>query len=103
MNSSRRTASTRWKPTGAGGKYPGVVNLGFRPTVAEPGGERLLELHLFDFAQDLYGEDVEVRFRAFLRPERKFAGMEELRGQIALDAEQARACLSAGHTATSAG
>ncbi len=32
-----------------GGRYPGVVNLGYRPTVAEPGGERLLELHLFDF------------------------------------------------------
>ena len=74
-----------------GEKYPGVVNLGFRPTVAEPGGERLLELHLFDFDQEIYGEDVEVRFRAFLRPERKFAGVEELRGQIALDAERARA------------
>ena len=72
------------------GKYPGVVNLGFRPTVAAPGGERVLELHLFDFDGDLYGEDVEVSFRVFLRPERKFAGVEELRGQIALDVERAR-------------
>ena len=77
-----------------GGTYPGVVNLGFRPTVAEPGGERLLELHLFDFDQQIYGEDVEVRFRAFLRPEQKFDGVDALRTQIALDAAQARALLA---------
>ena len=74
-----------------GRTYPGVVNLGFRPTVAEPGGERLLELHLFDFDQQIYGDDVEVKFRAFLRPEQRFAGVEALRAQIARDAEQARA------------
>jgi riboflavin kinase/FMN adenylyltransferase len=76
-----------------GGNYPGVVNLGFRPTVAQPGGERLLELHLFDFDRQIYGEDVEVKFRAFLRPERKFAGLEELRAQIERDARRARALL----------
>jgi riboflavin kinase/FMN adenylyltransferase len=75
-----------------GERYAGVVNLGVRPTVAAPGGERLLELHLFDFDRTIYGEDVEVSFRAFLRPERKFAGLEELRTQIARDAEQARQC-----------
>ncbi len=80
-------AHARWR----GQWYPGVVNLGFRPTVSAPGGERLLELHLFDFDQIIYEEDVEVQFRAFLRPERKFAGLEELRAQIAQDAAQARA------------
>ena len=95
---------TRWKAEWREKEsIPGVVNLGFRPTVAEPGGERLLELHLFDFERDIYGEDVEVRFRAFLRPERKFAGVEELRAQIARDAEQARAAWPPGYTATSAG
>ena len=81
--------TARW----AGGMYPGVVNLGFRPTVAQPGGERLLELHLFDFDRQIYGDDVEVEFRAFLRPERKFAGVEELRAQIAKDAATARSLL----------
>ena len=70
--------------------YPGVVNLGCRPTVAEPGGERLLELHLFDFGAEIYGDDVEVCFRRFLRPERRFANLDELRAQIARDSEQAR-------------
>jgi riboflavin kinase/FMN adenylyltransferase len=73
-----------------GERYGGVVNLGVRPTVSAPGGERLLELHLFDFDRVIYGEDVEVSFRAFLRPERKFAGLDELRDQIARDAAQAR-------------
>ena len=78
--------NARWR----GAAYPGVVNLGFRPTVTEPGGERLLELHLFDFDRQIYGDEVEVGFRAFLRPEQKFAGLDELRAQIARDAEQAR-------------
>ena len=82
--------TARWD----GGTYPGVVNLGYRPTVAQPGGERLLELHLFDFDRQIYGDDVEVNFRAFLRPERKFSGIEELRAQIARDADAARAALS---------
>ena len=82
--------TARWD----GGTYPGVVNLGFRPTVAQPGGERLLELHLFEFARDIYGDDVEVEFRAFLRPERKFTGVDELRAQIARDAAAARDLLA---------
>ena len=73
-----------------GQRYAGVVNLGFRPTVNEPGGERLLELHLFDFDRTIYGDDVEVSFRAFLRPEQKFGSLDELRAQIGCDAVQAR-------------
>ena len=76
-------------------RLPGIVNLGYRPTVAKPGGERLLELHLFDFDADLYGQDVEVAFRAFLRPERKFDGVEALRAQIARDVAEARHVLTA--------
>lgn len=68
----------------------GIVNLGFRPTVSGAQPERLLELHLFDLARDIYGEDVEVRFTRYLRPEQKFAGLDELAVQIARDVEQAR-------------
>jgi len=72
---------------------PGVANIGVRPTVKNAGGERLLEVHLFDFSEEIYGEDLEITFRKFLRPEQKFAGIEELRAQIQRDAEQARAAL----------
>lgn len=69
----------------------GVVNLGYRPTVSDVEPERLLELHLFDLHRDIYGEDVEVRFTRYLRPEQKFANVDELAAQIARDVEQARA------------
>src|ERR1700746_3611851 len=55
----------------AGSVYPGVVNLGYRPTVSSDRSERVLEIHLFDFDRDIYGQDVEVRFIRYLRPEQK--------------------------------
>ncbi len=71
-----------------GGELPGVANLGLRPTIGD--GHRLLEIHLFDFAGDLYGKELEVRFCDHLRAEKKFPSMEELRQQIAQDAAKAR-------------
>ena len=73
-----------------GGQYGGVVNIGVRPTIEHEAGERLLELHLFDFEQDIYGCDVEVAFLRYLRPEKEFSGIEELQAQIQRDAEEAR-------------
>lgn len=75
-------------------ELPGVVNIGVRPTVKAAGGERLLELHLFDYNTDLYGRDVEVTFRKFLRPEQKFANLELLKTQIACDTATARKVLT---------
>jgi len=69
----------------------GVANLGYRPTVSSARPERLLELHLFDLDSDIYGEDVEVRFRRYLRPEQKFGSLDELKDQIARDVQNARA------------
>jgi len=71
----------------------GVANIGVRPTVKHAGGERLLEVHLFDFHEEIYGEDLEIAFRKFLRPEQKFASLDTLRQQIESDAAQARAVL----------
>jgi riboflavin kinase/FMN adenylyltransferase len=71
-------------------KLRGVANIGVRPTVANSSGERVLEVHLFDWAGDLYGEDLEVSFAQFLRPEQKFSGLDALRAQIARDATAAR-------------
>jgi riboflavin kinase / FMN adenylyltransferase len=67
----------------------GVVNIGVRPTIYNQSGERMLELHLFDFDEDIYGKDIEVAFRKFLRNEKKFAGLEELKTQIRRDVAQA--------------
>src|SRR4029077_8930328 len=74
--------------------YGGVANLGYRPTVASGQPERELELHLFDLEREIYGEDIEVRFVRFLRPEKKFANQDELRTQISRDADEARRFLA---------
>lgn len=73
-----------------GSQYGGVVNIGVRPTIENETGERILELHLFDFDEQIYGEDIEVAFLEYLRPEQKFSGVEELQAQIQRDVEKAR-------------
>lgn len=72
------------------GKAPvaGVANLGLRPTV--DGATRLLEVHLFDFAGDLYDQEIEAEFLHFLRPEVRFGSLDALRDQIAADTALAR-------------
>jgi len=73
--------------------WPGVANVGNRPTV-DIGARYLLEVHLFDFAGDLYGRHAEVEFRLKLRDERKFESFEELKTQIDRDVAAAREYLS---------
>ena len=68
----------------------GVVNLGFRPTVSSGQPERILEIHLLDFDQDIYGKDLEIRFIRYLRPEKKFESVDALVRQIEVDVRQAR-------------
>ena len=74
----------------AGALYRGVANLGYRPTVSAGNAERLLELHLFDLNKEIYGEEVEVRFLRYLRPEQKFENVDALAAQIARDVAEAR-------------
>jgi riboflavin kinase/FMN adenylyltransferase len=71
----------------------GVANLGLRPTVGTLVPR--LEAHLFDIDRDLYGRHLRVALVDFIRPERKFAGFDELKAQIAADAAKAREILAA--------
>lgn len=68
---------------------PAVANLGNRPTL-EGIPKLKLEVHVFDFNGDLYGQHVHVQFFHKLRDEQKFAGLDALKAQIALDALQAK-------------
>lgn len=70
---------------------PGVANLGTRPMV--DGAQMLLEAHLFDFDADLYGRELEVRFVARLREERRFDSMDAMVQQMRQDADEARRLL----------
>lgn len=73
----------------------GVANIGRRPTVNE-GPESRLEVNLFDFTGDLYGQEIGVALHAYLRGEQKFSGLDALKAQIAADAAQARELLGVG-------
>jgi riboflavin kinase/FMN adenylyltransferase len=72
----------------------GVANIGRRPTI-DDGQESRLEVHLFDFEGDLYGQTLSVALHALLRGEQRFDGLDALKAQIARDAEQARHMLAA--------
>lgn len=72
-----------------GGHKYGVANTGNRPTVG--GEEARLEVNIFDYEGDLYGQRLQVHFRAFIRPEQKFESFDALKIQIQKDADGARA------------
>ncbi len=69
----------------------GAANLGIRPTFDPP--KELLEPHFFDFSGDLYGQEIEVAFHHFLRPEAKFDGLDALVAQMERDCDEARRLL----------
>lgn len=72
-----------------GAEYFGVANVGVRPTI---GGEAkpILEVHLFEFDGNLYGQEVSVQFKHKLRDEKKFDSLNELKEQIYRDRDQAK-------------
>jgi riboflavin kinase/FMN adenylyltransferase len=71
------------------GVLQGVASLGVRPTLKRD-DPAVLEVHLFEFAQQIYGKHLRVEFLQKLRDEQKFKGLEELTRQIALDVENAK-------------
>lgn len=71
-----------------------VASLGVRPTVKAAGARAVLEVHVFDFNEDLYGRHVRVEFVEKIRDEEKYEGLEALKRQIALDCAEARRMLA---------
>ena len=67
-----------------GREYRAVTNIGVKPTIE---GERapLAETHILGFTGDLYGETLEIRIKRFIRSERKFSSLDELKAQISAD------------------
>jgi riboflavin kinase/FMN adenylyltransferase len=83
---------TLWR----GNWYGSVSNIGYNPTFKGDGTDLPLkiETHLFDFNADMYGDEIQVEFFHFIRPEKKFSGVQELLGQIKMDSEEARRVLA---------
>ena len=80
------------QPDGDKHWYPAVANLGRRPTFDKT--EDLLEVHIFDYAADLYGRRLRAAFADRVRPERRFDGIDALKAQIANDCDSARTTLA---------
>jgi riboflavin kinase / FMN adenylyltransferase len=74
-----------------GKRHDGVLNIGFNPTFAD--GKRSVEVHIFDFHQDIYGEPIEVLFIERIRDEVRFESPEKLIAQIERDITRAREML----------
>lgn len=72
-----------------GTAYPSVTNVGIKPTVGD--GKKTVETHIFHFSDILYGKEIRIEFLEKIRPEKKFANMEELSLQIKKD------CMEASH------
>ncbi|HRD44548.1 MAG TPA: riboflavin kinase, partial [Ferruginibacter sp.] len=68
----------------------GMMNIGMRPTVG--GTKRVIEVHIFDFDEDIYHKTIRITLIKWLRPEQKFNGLDELKVQLAMDEALARKC-----------
>lgn len=66
-----------------GRQYPGITNIGYKPTIGED--FRGVETHIFEFDRDLYGEEIQVELLSYERPEMKFDSVEELKAQMQRD------------------
>ena len=65
--------------------FNGIANFGVRPTFDKTESLPILEVHLFDFSDNLYGKEIIISFVDFIRKEKKFNGLESLKSQIQLD------------------
>ena len=71
-----------------GQAYKGMAYIGKRPTVTSDGDPRV-EVNIFDFDKDIYGEQVHIEFTDFLRPDIRFAGLDQLKAQLSQDKRDA--------------
>lgn len=69
----------------AGHSLKGMLNIGFRPTIESDRHERTIEVNLFNFNSEIYGEPIHITFHEWLRSEVKFNSLQELRDQLTLD------------------
>ncbi|MFX3632964.1 MAG: bifunctional riboflavin kinase/FAD synthetase [Candidatus Pristimantibacillus sp.] len=74
----------------AGKTYQGVLNHGMKPTFNKEDIRPVMEAHLFDFDQSIYGEAILIRFHSFVRSEKRFSSVAELIQQIGMDAEHVK-------------
>jgi riboflavin kinase/FMN adenylyltransferase len=71
-----------------------MMNIGVRPTVNHNADHRSIEVHIFDFNEDIYDRSITLFFVGKIREEQKFQGIDQLKAQLMLDQNSALAILS---------
>jgi len=74
-----------------GQRYGGMMNIGIRPTIH--GTHRTIEVHIFNFDADIYGQEITVYFIEKIRNEQRFNGLDALKAQLAQDKQTALSLL----------
>lgn len=75
-----------------GSEFSGMLNIGYRPTITHKGDKRI-EVNIFDFNQDIYGQTVTLKFVKLIRSEKTFANLDELKNQLTKDENKCRVVL----------
>jgi riboflavin kinase/FMN adenylyltransferase len=73
-------------------EFSAMCNIGVRPTI-KANGEKRIEVNIFDYSQDLYGQNIKVKFIRKVRDEKTFANLDELKNQLIKDESKCRAIL----------
>lgn len=73
--------------------YFGMMNIGFSPTMTQ-GLKKVIEVNIFDFGNDIYGKEIEIKFFKKIRDEKKFGSKDELTQQLKIDKEQTLKCFN---------
>jgi riboflavin kinase / FMN adenylyltransferase len=77
-----------------GNEHKGMMSIGVRPTVITDAAKRVIEINIFDFDKDIYGQKLRVYVKHYMRPEVKFRGLEELKSQLTKDKQEALSVLN---------
>ena len=75
--------------------WDGMMNIGYRPTVG--GIKKMIEVNIFDFDKNIYGQKIKIVIKKYLRPEQKFESLEKLKDQLSKDKENAIQALKSEH------
>ncbi|MBN2482373.1 MAG: bifunctional riboflavin kinase/FAD synthetase [Bacteroidales bacterium] len=72
----------------SGKLYQGMMNIGIRPTIVMQKHEQTIEVHIFNFDVEIYDQEIQVQFHEWMRCERKFSSLEELKEQLETDKKE---------------
>jgi riboflavin kinase/FMN adenylyltransferase len=75
--------------------WNGMMNIGYRPTVGSL--KKMIEVNIFDFDKNIYGQKIQIVIKKYLRPEQKFESLEKLKDQLLKDKENAIQALNIEH------